>query len=258
MKTNFFATIAPILGSMNLTFTVAKDESGTIIVSVLPKPRINDNAKSNIQPMIIRGSIEELDESFFDAIKEPMADVTGIVIEIDNFEKGAKKLAEENKAAADIKAKAKKNKEKADKILVKAQAFFDEKEYDKAQKELDKAIELVPGTPAVNKLANALKDAQASDNQVDIFSAIEEVKEEPKIESKIHNPLTYDNYGPKEEKPKMYVPEQPAESPNELEKENNRIIHSSPMDDAQIEAVQEEMNQKFNQSNQFQYEPTND
>ena len=248
MKTNFFATIAPILGSMNLTFTVAKDVSGTIIVSVLPQLRIKDNAKENIQPMIIRGSIEELDESFFNAIKEPMTKVSGIVIEIDNFEKGADKLAEENKAKDAIKAEAKKNKEKSDKIIEKAQELFDAKDYDGAEKELAKAIALTPGTPAINKLSNSIKDAKVSEAQVDIFSVIEEVKtepiaevEEPKVEATIYNPL-------------LDLPE----SPNELEIENNRIVASAPMNEDEIEALEEEMNQKFNinkQSTSFNYEP---
>ena len=129
MKTNFFATIAPFLGSMNLTLTVAKGSGDTVIVSLLPQPRIKDNAKESVQPMVIRGTIEELDEEFFNAIKEPMTKVTGIVIEIDNFEKGAEKLAEDNKAKDAIKAEAKKNKDKADKIVKKAEELFEAKDY---------------------------------------------------------------------------------------------------------------------------------
>lgn len=232
MKTNFFATIAPFLGSMNLTLTVAKGSGDTVVVSLLPQPRIKDNAKDSIQPMVIRGTIEELDEEFFNAIKEPMTKVTGIVIEIDNFEKGAEKLAEDNKAKDAIKAEAKKNKDKADKIVKKAQELFDTKDYDKAEKELAKAIALTPGTPAINKLSNSINDAKEAlkpKDQVDIFSAIEEVKQE--------------------------LPE----SPNKLEIENNRIVHSNPMTEAEIEVLQDELDDKANfqveSVNKFNYEP---
>lgn len=232
MKTNFFATIAPFLGSMNLTLTVAKGSGDTVVVSLLPQPRIKDNAKNSVQPMVIRGTIEELDEEFFNAIKEPMTKVTGIVIEIDNFEKGAEKLAEDNKAKDAIKAEAKKNKDKADKIVKKAQELFDAEDYDKAEKELAKAIALTPGTPAINKLSNSINDAKEAlkpKDQVDIFSAIEEVKQE--------------------------LPE----SPNKLEIENNRIVHSNPMSEAEIEVLQDELDDKANfqveSVNKFNYEP---
>lgn len=223
MKTNFFATIAPFLGSMNLTLTVAKGSGDTVIVSLLPQPRIKDNAKDSIQPMVIRGTIEELDEEFFNAIKEPMTKVTGIVIEIESFEKGAEKLAEDNKAKDAIKAEAKKNKDKADKIVKKAEDLFEAKDYDGAEKELAKAIALTPGTPAINKLSNSIKDAKIPEAQVDIFSSIEEVKE------------------------------QLPESPNELEIENNRIIQSNPMSEAEIDVLQDELDDKSN----FQVESVN-
>ena len=223
MKTNFFATIAPFLGSMNLTLTVAKGSGDTVIVSLLPQPRIKDNAKDSIQPMVIRGTIEELDEEFFNAIKEPMTKVTGIVIEIESFEKGAEKLAEDNKAKDAIKAEAKKNKDKADKIVKKAEELFEAKDYDGAEKELAKAIALTPGTPAINKLSNSIKDAKVPEAQVDIFSSIEEVKE------------------------------QLPESPNELEIENNRIIQSNPMSEAEIDVLQDELDAKSN----FQVESVN-
>lgn len=223
MKTNFFATIAPFLGSMNLTLTVAKGSGDTVIVSLLPQPRIKDNAKDSIQPMVIRGTIEELDEEFFNAIKEPMTKVTGIVIEIESFEKGAEKLAEDNKAKDAIKAEAKKNKDKADKIVKKAEELFEAKDYDGAEKELAKAIALTPGTPAINKLSNSIKDAKIPEAQVDIFSSIEEVKE------------------------------QLPESPNELEIENNRIIQSNPMSEAEIDVLQDELDDKSN----FQVESVN-
>ena len=245
MKTNFFATIAPFLGSMNLTFTVAKGNGDTVIVSLLPQPRIKDNAKESVQPMVIRGTIEELDEEFFNAIEKPMTKVSGLVIEIDSFEKGAEKLAEENKQQATIKAQAKKNKEKVDKIIIKGRELMKADDLKGAQKELDKAIKLTPGTSVVNKFAKDLEEAQPDKDQTDLFGAIDEAEaktapvianesgEEIKTESKIINPL-----------------KDLPESPNELEIENNRIIQSAPMRDEEIEALQEEMNQKFNVNQQ--------
>ena len=245
MKTNFFATIAPFLGSMNLTLTVAKGSGDTVVVSLLPQPRIKDNAKDNVQPMVIRGTIEELDEEFFNAIKEPMTKVTGIVIEIDNFEKGAEKLAEENKHQAELKAQAKKNKEKVAKIIIKANEFITAKDFKNAEKELDKAIKLTPGAANVNKLAKDLEDAKPIENQVDLF--VEAQKADA-----VTAPVIADESGKE-------IKNQLPESPNQLEIENNRIIHSNPMSEAEIEVLQDELDDKANfqveSVNKFNYEP---
>jgi PRTRC genetic system protein E len=245
MKTNFFATIAPFLGSMNLTLTVAKGSGDTVVVSLLPQPRIKDNAKDNVQPMVIRGTIEELDQEFFNAIKEPMTKVTGIVIEIDNFEKGAEKLAEENKHQAELKAQAKKNKEKVDKIIIKANEFITAKDFKNAEKELDKAIKLTPGAANVNKLAKDLEDAKPIENQVDLF--VEAQKTDA-----VTAPVIADESGKE-------IKNQLPESPNQLEIENNRIVHSAPMSEAEIEVLQDELDAKaqfqVESVNKFNYEP---
>jgi len=245
MKTNFFATIAPFLGSMNLTLTVAKGSGDTVVVSLLPQPRIKDNAKDNVQPMVIRGTIKELDEEFFNAIKEPMTKVTGIVIEIDNFEKGAEKLAEENKHQAELKAQAKKNKEKVAKIIIKANEFITAKDFKNAEKELDKAIKLTPGAANVNKLSKDLEDAKPIKNQVDLF--VEAQKADA-----VTAPVIADESGKE-------IKNQLPESPNQLEIENNRIVHSNPMSEEEIEVLQDELDDKANfqveSVNKFNYEP---
>ena len=245
MKTNFFATIAPFLGSMNLTLTVAKGSGDTVVVSLLPQPRIKDNAKDSVQPMVIRGTIEELDNEFFNAIKEPMTKVTGIVIEIDNFEKGAEKLAEENKHQAELKAQAKKNKEKVAKIIIKANEFITDKDFNNAEKELDKAIKLTPGAANVNKLSKDLEDAKPIKNQVDLF--VEAQKADA-----VTAPVIANESG-KEIKNEL------PESPNQLEIENNRIVHSNPMSEAEIEVLQDELDAKaqfqVESVNKFNYEP---
>lgn len=245
MKTNFFATIAPFLGSMNLTLTVAKGSGDTVVVSLLPQPRIKDNAKDSVQPMVIRGTIEELDQEFFNAIKEPMTKVTGIVIEIDNFEKGAEKLAEENKHQAELKAQAKKNKEKVAKIIIKANEFITAKDFKNAEKELDKAIKLTPGAANVNKLSKDLEDAKPIKNQVDLF--VEAQKADA-----VTAPVIADESGKE-------IKNQLPESPNQLEIENNRIVHSAPMSEAEIEVLQDELDAKaqfqVESVNKFNYEP---
>jgi PRTRC genetic system protein E len=96
MKTIFFTKLVPFLGAMNLTFTVAQGKEDTLIVSILPQPNIKDSSKSNITPLIIKGTADELDEGFFEHIQQPLEKVTGICVNIKDFEANAEKLKKES------------------------------------------------------------------------------------------------------------------------------------------------------------------
>lgn len=73
MKTNFFELIAGLNINGNLQMNVQAQEGGTLTVSVLlanTNPKIT--AGKNIPPMLLKGTIAELDEKFFSEISEPV------------------------------------------------------------------------------------------------------------------------------------------------------------------------------------------
>jgi PRTRC genetic system protein E len=73
MKTNFFEQIAALQINGNLQVNIQAQEGGTLTVSVLlsnNNPKIT--AGKNIPPMLLKGTVPELDEKFFTEIGEPV------------------------------------------------------------------------------------------------------------------------------------------------------------------------------------------
>lgn len=73
MKTNFFELITGLQINGNLQINIQAQEGGTMTVSVLlanNNPKIT--AGKTIPPMLLKGTIAELDEKFFSEISEPV------------------------------------------------------------------------------------------------------------------------------------------------------------------------------------------
>ncbi|MES2278664.1 MAG: PRTRC system protein E [Bacteroidota bacterium] len=73
MKTNFFELIAGLQINGTLQINIQAQEGGTLTVSVLlanNNPKIT--AGKNIPPMLLKGTIQELDEKFFSEVNEPV------------------------------------------------------------------------------------------------------------------------------------------------------------------------------------------
>jgi len=73
MKTNFFEQIAGLQINGTLQINIQAQEGGTLTVSVLlanNNPKIT--AGKNIPPMLLKGTVQELDEAFFSQIGEPI------------------------------------------------------------------------------------------------------------------------------------------------------------------------------------------
>lgn len=103
--TNFFAHAAAIdfEGCLNITL---KKEGEYLTVSVLlQNDACTDNAKSHIPPLILKGTAKELCEGFFDAVAEPMAQTSALLVNMAQYIKGQetakKNAAEQKKKAAD-------------------------------------------------------------------------------------------------------------------------------------------------------------
>lgn len=105
----FFKSINELLGEgCTLVLNVAK-KGDKLTVSVLPgNPLVKDNGAKNINPLIIKGTAEELDADFLGVIKEPISRVTGLLVDMATFEKGE----EEAKAKSDMLKKQQEEKKK--------------------------------------------------------------------------------------------------------------------------------------------------
>lgn len=165
--------------NMNLVLTKNGDK---ICVSILPKPKINDEAKSNLKPIVIKGIAEELDEQFHIVLQKPLEKVTGIINNIAEFEKNAELMAEKSKIAESEKKKVEANKKKAEKKVEKAKEYLEKEEFDKAMYTVKEAIELAPKLSSAINLKDEIEENKKSKQQVDIFSVIDESEKEQKEE----------------------------------------------------------------------------
>ncbi|WP_281323452.1 PRTRC system protein E [Flavobacterium aestivum] len=108
MKTNFFNQIAQMDIQGDLHLTITKGIENNLIVSVmLQNGQCGDNAKNIIPPLTLRGSVEELDNGFFEKVTMPIQTASGLMLDMEGF---MKQLEEAKKQSAMEKEKADKYK----------------------------------------------------------------------------------------------------------------------------------------------------
>ncbi|MEP7375695.1 MAG: PRTRC system protein E [Chitinophagaceae bacterium] len=114
MKTNFFQLLMQMAPNLDWNIRITKIEDNLIKVCVLPfNDQLKDSAKNVIQPMIINGSPDELNDQFFQTIQTPVTQVAALFANMDAF---AKSLEETRKRSLmEKEARDKEEKDKKDK-----------------------------------------------------------------------------------------------------------------------------------------------
>lgn len=150
----FFQQIAKMLGqgnSLSLNIIVKND---SMTVGVVP----GVNSDNKMPMLTISGTAQEMDEGFFGKIQAPVSAAIGLVTNAQEFEKEAKKIAD------DIKTKATPKKEET----VKKETA---KKPDKKQ---DKKAEKKVAVPKKAGKGNAEKPDNNPDNTSEVTNATEE------------------------------------------------------------------------------------
>lgn len=101
MEVNFFSIFNEMLTDYNtMIMTMTKSDDGIISISVMSKMRDKDN-QPDIAPIVLRGTAEELNKGFLEAIQKPIERVNGLYVDIDASEKSVdeanKERAKKNK-----------------------------------------------------------------------------------------------------------------------------------------------------------------
>ncbi len=186
-----FKLLEQYLGNSNITLVLTKNEN-IITVSLLPQPKIKDEAKSNLKPIMIKGTAEELDAQFHVAIQKPLDLVSGVIDNISEFEKSVEKLKAESKASEEAKKSEDKEKQenikKGEKIVEKAKALFDKKEYDKALKLLNDPLLLTTTLSSAVDLKAKIEALNTT--QSDIFTNIQESENTIEDKEEVTQPVT--------------------------------------------------------------------
>ncbi|WKN46453.1 PRTRC system protein E [Tunicatimonas pelagia] len=183
MNTNFFTGWQQLgcLPATTLTITLT-EVNGQVVVTLLPKMKVDDATKDQIAPICLKGTYEELNEGFFTALTKPLAQVSGLAVELAQFEASQKKAQTDNAKAKKEKEAKEKNKKKADELLKSAQDLADQKKGNDAISTCQQAVDLVPDYPKANKLLDTLKKQFGIYPQADLFSKKEPSGNPPKAE----------------------------------------------------------------------------
>lgn len=108
MNTIFFSQIAQLDFTGNLQLTITKGAESNLIVSVLLlNEECGDSAKNLISPLTFNATAQEFDEGFIQQITAPVQKVSGLMVDMDKFQK---QLDEAKAQSAIEKAKAEKEK----------------------------------------------------------------------------------------------------------------------------------------------------
>lgn len=86
METNFFKSILALQVVGNWKINIAKEDADRLIVSVLFfDDTIGDDARKKVPPILLKGTAEELDKGFFEAIEQPVKDTAQLFANMEQF-----------------------------------------------------------------------------------------------------------------------------------------------------------------------------
>ena len=181
MNTNFFNQIQALDFTGVLQLNISKGAENNLIVSVLlNNEQCGDSAKNGIPPLTFNATPQEFDEGFFEQITTPIQKVSGLMVDMEKFQK---QLDEAKAQSAIEKAKtekAKKDKETKDKKFKDAMAKADELEkegkFREAWIKVPDITEFPEKADEIRKRKTALSDKFATPS---LFGAIDETN--PKL-----------------------------------------------------------------------------
>ena len=187
MNTNFFNQIQQLDFTGVLQLNISKGiESNLIVTVLLNNEQCGDSAKNLIPPLTFNATPQEFDEGFFEQITTPIQKVSGLMVDMEKFQK---QLDEAKAQSAIEKAKTekeKKEKEVKDKkfkdAMPKADELEKEGKFREAWIKVPDITEFPEKADEIRKRKTALSDKFATPS---LFGAMDEAKPEPPIEQEI-------------------------------------------------------------------------
>ena len=187
MNTNFFSQIQQLDFTGNLQLTITKGAESNLIVTVLLlNEQCGDSAKNLIPPLTFNATSQEFDEGFFEQITTPIQKVSGLMVDMEKFQK---QLDEAKAQSAIEKTKAEKEKkeqEAKDKKFKDSMAKVDELEkegkFREAWIKVPDIAEYPEKADELRKRKTSLSDKFATPS---LFGATEEAAPEPQKEEEV-------------------------------------------------------------------------
>ena len=187
MNTNFFNQIQQLDFTGVLQLNISKGiESNLIVTVLLNNEQCGDSAKNLIPPLTFNATPQEFDEGFFEQITTPIQKVSGLMVDMEKFQKQLDEAKAQSAIEKEKTEKAKKDKETKDKKFKDAMAKADELEkegkFREAWMKVPDMTEYPEKADEIRKRKTALSDKFATPS---LFGAMDEAKPEPPIEQEI-------------------------------------------------------------------------
>jgi PRTRC genetic system protein E len=187
MNTNFFNQIQQLDFTGVLQLNISKGiESNLIVTVLLNNEQCGDSAKNLIPPLTFNATPQEFDEGFFEQITTPIQKVSGLMVDMEKFQKQLDEAKAQSAIEKEKTEKAKKDKETKDKKFKDAMAKADELEkegkFREAWIKVPDITEFPEKADEIRKRKIALSDKFATPS---LFGAMDEAKPEPPIEQEI-------------------------------------------------------------------------
>lgn len=180
---NFFKQLQ-LTGIKNVHIEVKYAEDGTITVAVTPKSTATDAALKSIRPLLITGSVDEMDSEFFGTVSGSLSQTQQMFNNVENYE-ADKTEAEKNTQEQKDKADKLKKAEEALKKIVGAKEYKPGQDRKKVLKLAEDVLLIDPNNAAAKKAKNdalaqpagSLFDMEGDDNTEDEETTADESEE---------------------------------------------------------------------------------
>ncbi|RRA97000.1 PRTRC system protein E [Paenimyroides viscosum] len=184
MNTNFFNQIQQLDFTGVLQLNISKGiESNLIVTVLLNNEACGDSAKNLIPPLTFNATPQEFDEGFFEQITTPIQKVSGLMVDMEKFQKQLDEAKAQSAIEKEKTEKAIKDKEAKDKNFKDAMAKADELEkegkFREAWIKVPDLTEFPEKADEIRKRKTSLSDKFATPS---LFGAMDEAKPEPPIE----------------------------------------------------------------------------
>ncbi|MEA1849907.1 PRTRC system protein E [Chryseobacterium sp. MHB01] len=181
MNTNFFKQIQQLDFTGVLQLNISKGIDTNLIVTVLVNnDGCGDSAKNLIPPLTFNATPQEFDEGFFEQITTPIQKVSGLMVDMEKFQKQLDEAKKQSAIEKDKAEKQKKEQEAKDKKFKEGMAKADELEkegkFREAWMKVPDIAEFPEKADEIRKRKTSLSDRFATPS---LFGAMEEATTEP-------------------------------------------------------------------------------
>jgi PRTRC genetic system protein E len=170
MSTNFFSQLNALQVEGDFTITIKAGTHNRMLVSVLlANEKVGDTARKVIPPMILKGTIQELDEGFFNSISGPIQKTAALFVNMEAYAKAQEEAREQSKMEQNKEQQQKKAKE------------ADTKKYDSQMKKVKELEEAGKFREAYAQLPKAADYPDQEEEIAEKKAALEEKFNQPSL-----------------------------------------------------------------------------